>query len=163
MKKFILLIFIASTLVSCNQRPPQWTRAPYLARLDSLRNELLQTDISFSQLCETKGRNAAFIEYADSNATMLRPFHMPVMSRDSIISMFSNHPDSLYKLTWVPIRADVAHSAELGYTFGTYSLEIKDGGKEEGTYCTIWKKHKNQPWKFILDTGNEGLSEEDRK
>jgi hypothetical protein len=30
-------------------------------------------------------------------------------------------------------------------------------GHEEGTYCTVWKKDKDKKWKFVLDTGNEGL------
>jgi ketosteroid isomerase-like protein len=27
----------------------------------------------------------------------------------------------------------------------------------EGTYVTIWKKGQNGNWKFVLDTGNQGL------
>ena len=67
----------------------------------------------------------------------------------------------MYTLTWVPIKADVARSGELGFTYGTYLLTIKNIGKEEGTYCTIWKKDKNHSWKFVLDTGNEGLNAND--
>ena len=27
----------------------------------------------------------------------------------------------------------------------------------EGTYVTIWKKDADGNWKFVLDTGNQGL------
>jgi ketosteroid isomerase-like protein len=28
-----------------------------------------------------------------------------------------------------------------------------------GTYTSIWKKEKNGKWKFVLDTGNEGIGD----
>ena len=133
------------------------------AMMDSLRNDLLKTDIAFSELSEQKGRNAAFAEYAADNATLLRPFSRPLTGRDSIKSMLAMHPDSSYKLTWTPISADVARSGEIGFTYGTYSLDIKNVGKEEGTYATVWHKDSTKTWKFILDTGNEGLSSGEKK
>jgi ketosteroid isomerase-like protein len=162
MKYFLLLVVAAICLNSCNNHeaaPP--SHEVMKARMDSLRNDLLQTDLAFSQLSEQKGRNAAFIAYAAEHATLLRPFSMPITGKDSIVNLLNAYPDSGYTLTWVPIKADVAHSGDLGYSYGTYSLVIKNIGKEEGTYCTIWKKDKNHSWKFVLDTGNEGLNNKD--
>jgi ketosteroid isomerase-like protein len=28
----------------------------------------------------------------------------------------------------------------------------------QGTYCTIWEKNDKGEWRFVLDTGNQGLS-----
>ena len=163
MKYFLLMVAASLGLFSCNRPDPAKHRAERQARMDSLKTELLQADVSFSKLSEQKGRNAAFLEYANENATMLRPFSMPVTGMDTIRQLFKVHPDSEYVLTWVPIRADVARSGDLGFTYGTYSLAIKNiNEKEEGTYCTIWKRDKDQKWKFILDTGNEGLSTQDK-
>ena len=162
MKYYLLLVVAAICLGSCNNHesaPP--SHEAMKAHMDSLRNDLLQTDLAFSQLSEQKGRNAAFVSYAAEHATLLRPFSMPVTGKDTIEKLLSTYPDTSYTLTWVPIRADVAHSGELGFTYGTYSLNIKNIGKEEGTYCTIWKKDKNHSWKFVLDTGNEGLNSKD--
>jgi ketosteroid isomerase-like protein len=161
MKYFLLLVVAAISLGSCNQKPAMPSPEARKARLDSLRNDLLQTDLAFSQLSEQKGRNAAFISYAAENATLLRPYSMPITNKDSIVNLFNAYADSNYALTWVPIRADVARSGELGFTYGTYSLVVKNAGKEEGTYCTVWKKDKNHSWKFVLDTGNEGLTDQD--
>jgi ketosteroid isomerase-like protein len=155
------LFFLAACVVlfSCNNRneDPAKRHEAMKQRMDSLRSDLLQADISFSQLSEQKGRNIAFAEFAAENATVLRPYSMPVSGKDSIIKLLEAHPDSNYKLTWVPIRAEVAHSGEMGFTYGTYALVIKNVGHEEGTYCTVWKKDKDKKWKFVLDTGNEGL------
>lgn len=159
MKYYFLLIVAAITLGSCNNHSePARSPEAMKARLDSLNNDLLQTDQAFSQLSEQKGRNAAFISYAAEHATLLRPYSMPVTGKDTIVSLFNAYADSNYALTWKPIKADVARSGELGFTYGTYTLHIKNVGKEEGSYCTIWKKDKNHSWKFVLDTGNEGLN-----
>jgi ketosteroid isomerase-like protein len=132
------------------------------AMMDSLRNDLLNTDIAFSAYAEQKGRNAAFLEYAADDATLLRPFSMPTTGRDSIAHMLTRHPDTAGVLTWIPISCDVAHSGEIGFTYGTYSVQLKDGNKEEGTYCIVWHKDKGKKWKFILDTSNEGLNSADK-
>ena len=135
-------------------------------RMDSLKSELLKADVSFSQFSVQQGRNAAFSEFADSTAVMLRKFSMPVVGKESIVTIFQNHPDSAYELSWVPLYAGVARSGDLGYTYGIYSLhsklnsgEITGSKNPGGTYCTIWKYDRgSQQWKFILGTGNQGLS-----
>lgn len=164
MKYLFLSSVLLVALAACNtntatntddhkKRTPEERRA----RMDSLRNDLLNTDIAFSRMSEDRGRNIAFLEYADEQATLLRPFSMPVTRRDTIADLFKHHPDTAYTLTWMPISADVARSGDMGYTYGTYTLDRKGKEKSAGTYCTVWKKDKNQQWKFILDTGNEGL------
>ena len=164
--KYYLMVFIAvAVLTACNEKHEgrSMSKEETAAHLDSLKSELLQTDIEFSQLSEQKGRNAAFTEYADSGATMLRPYSMPVVGKNKLMELFSSHPDTSFTLTWVPIYVDVARSGEMGYTYGTYSLE-RDGKASGGTYCTLWKKrHKENKWKFVLDTGNEGVKPEDRE
>ncbi|MDB5284239.1 MAG: hypothetical protein JWO06_3314 [Bacteroidota bacterium] len=163
--KYALLFFLAAvTFCSCNQeKHHKLSKAEMAVRMDSLKNDLLQTDIKFSELSQQKGRNAAFIEYADSGATMLRPNSMPIMGKDSIVNMLALHPDSTHKLSWIPVYAGVARSGDLGYTYGTFVLDITGKGSMRGTYCTVWKKDKDHKWKFVLDTGNEGLSPEDEE
>jgi ketosteroid isomerase-like protein len=165
MKYYFSLFIFSLFIYSCNEKPAHHlTKEQKAARMDSLKSDLLRTDIAFSQLSEEKGRNSAFIEYADSGATMLRRFSMPINGRDSIIGLFGRHPDSTIVLSWIPMYADVARSGDLGYTFGTYSITIKDDGKAEkagGTYCTIWRKDQNNQWKYKLGTGNPGLKAED--
>ncbi len=157
MKNLIFFAIIALGFSACDKGEHHHHKVT-AEMMDSMRNDLLKTDIAFSKLSEEKGRNAAFVEYAADNATMLRPFSRPVTGRDSLKAMLNAHPDSLYKLTWTPISSDVAKSGEIGFTYGTYALEIKGGEHEEGTYATVWHKDTTKAWKFILDSGNEGLS-----
>ena len=159
MKKLLFIALVAISFSACNNNKKCCERQPMTAAvMDSLRSDLLKTDVAFSKMSEEKGRNAAFVAFAADNATLLRPFSRPLTGRDSIQSMLNAHPDTAYKLTWTPISSDVAKSGEIGFTYGTYSLEIKNVGHEEGTYATVWHKDSTKTWKFILDTGNEGLS-----
>ena len=61
-------------------------------------------------------------------------------------------------LTWTPVKADMAASGDLGYTYGTYILKHKDkAGKlvtDYGKYTSIWKKQKDGSWKVVVDMGN---------
>jgi len=162
MKYLVPVVILALTLGACNQpvKKTRLTPEQRAARLDSLKNDLLTTDIAFSQLSEDKGRNAAFTEYADSNATILRAFSMPITGKDTIINLLGTHADTSFKQIWTPISADVARSGDLGYTYGTYYVETKNVDKAGGTYCTVWKKDSSGKWKFILSTGNEGVKPE---
>ncbi len=61
-------------------------------------------------------------------------------------------------LTWKPIKADMAASGDLGYTYGTYVYTAKNKeGKlvaNHGKYTSIWKKQKDGQWKVVVDMGN---------
>ena len=164
MKGIFLCAILGICFCSCNQQPARHHRLSeraIVARQDSLKGDLLKTDLAFSQLAEDKGRNAAFEAYADSSAVMLRKFSMPISGKDAIVKMLSQFPDTAVKLSWIPVYSDVARSGELGYTYGTYTLESKMNVRSAGTYCTIWRRSKTNGWKFLLSTGNHGLRRPD--
>lgn len=61
-------------------------------------------------------------------------------------------------LTWTPVKADMAASGDMGYTYGNYIFKHKDkAGKlitDYGKYTSIWKKQKDGSWKVVVDVGN---------
>jgi ketosteroid isomerase-like protein len=61
-------------------------------------------------------------------------------------------------LTWTPVKAEMAASGDLGYTYGNYifTAKNKDGKVVEnyGKYTSIWKKQKDGQWKVEVDMGN---------
>jgi ketosteroid isomerase-like protein len=163
MKNLFLISIAVLGLAACNMEGPKHhTRTP--AFMDSLRNDLLKTDIAFSKMSEEKGRSVAFESYAADNATILKTYSDPINGKEKLKSLFAAYPDSLYTLTWVPISSDVAKSGEIGFTYGTYQLDLKaDGGHESGTYCMVWHKDTTNNWKYILETSNDGLSAKEMK
>ena len=56
-------------------------------------------------------------------------------------------------LTWTPVKADMAASGDLGYTYGTsvFTEKDKDGKpvRRYGKYVTIWKKQKDGSYRQI--------------
>lgn len=119
---------------------------------------MMKTDREFSDLSRQKGMKHAFIEYIDNEGTLLRPDHLPIVGADAI-DFLSQVNDSSFTLTWAPKAAHVSKSGDLGYTYGVYNLNLPDTILK-GTYVSIWKKQKDGKWKFVLDTGNEGLGDE---
>ena len=61
-------------------------------------------------------------------------------------------------LTWTPVKAEMAASGDLGYTYGNYiyTAKNKDGKlvANYGKYTSIWKKQKDGQWKVVVDVGN---------
>ena len=95
----------------------------------------------------------------DSAGVTLAAHKPPIEGIEAIKKILLSSSDSTYILTWKPLFAKVAASAELGYTYGTYKLTDKKSLKiiEQGTYTTIWQKNSRGDWKAVMDTGNEGL------
>lgn len=151
-KKITVVIFSLIFMFACQNQ----------VDIEKMEEELFQADIDFSDLSKEKGRNFAFITYCADDAVMLAPNNMPIEDKNKIVAKLISRSDSTYSLTWRPAKASVAKSGELGYTYGIWNLETADsiGNKisEQGTYATIWKKNNHGEWKFVLDTGNEGLS-----
>lgn len=143
MKK-IFAGFILFLLIACNKQ----------MNVDT-NKELIMVDSAFSALCKEKGMNHAFLYYVAEDGVMLRPNSMPVIGKNKIVDLFQNN-DSNIEFSWHPLYAMVAKSGELGYTYGTYKIDTGNS-KQKGTYVSVWKKNKNGEWKFVLDSGNEGL------
>jgi ketosteroid isomerase-like protein len=122
---------------------------------------LMNADHAFSNLSAENGMKNAFLEYIDSNGVLLRPNIIPIAGADAV-DYIIGLKDEGYTMTWKPTSAAVAVSGELGYTYGTYLLQpSKKDTVFYGTYVSIWKKQDDGKWKFILQTANEGLGEEE--
>ena len=149
---FPVLIFSLFFMISCKARPKPVVEIT----VDSI----IDADIAFSDMSKEKGMKNAFIEYIDNEGLLLRPDHLPVKGADAI-DFLSQVDDTAYTLSWVPEGAQIATSGDMGFTYGIYNLEIEDTVLQ-GTYVSIWKKQKDGKWKFVLDSGNEGVVEIDQ-
>jgi ketosteroid isomerase-like protein len=146
----ITVILLTLLQTGCNQADRQKRMA----------DELLKIDRDFAHTSVEKGATASFLTYIDDNCVLLRPNRTPVVGREKITEMYST-PDTSFTLNWEPLFADISSSGDLGYTYGIYTVEMDSPEgtivTKEGTYATIWKKDENGNWKFVLDTGNQGL------
>ena len=154
MNKLLLTITAVLMFSSClfKRDRDKETRADAFAKI-----EMMEADRRFSKMSEEKGMKAAFIEYLDSNGVLLRPGRLP--GADAVDFLIQQN-DADYTMTWEPRNGVIAKSGELGYTYGIYAL--RPSAKDTviyGTYVSIWKKEKGGTWKYVLDSGNEGIGD----
>lgn len=121
-------------------------------------DELILKDKQFSEASQKYGKNKAFLMYCHDEATMLVKEHYPIVGKENISKYLHSKEDSGYELRWEPLFADVSESKDLAYTYGIWTFTPTNGENiSQGTYCTIWKCDSKGDWKWILDSGNEGL------
>ncbi len=121
---------------------------------------MIDADKAFSKMSREKGMKKAFIEYMDGEGVLLRPNQYPLIGA-SAIDFLSQISDTSFTLEWEPQKGYIAKSGELGYTYGVYALKPSTADTVlYGTYVSIWKKQPDGSWKFVLDTGNEGIAPE---
>lgn len=148
MKKIFFIAF--AFLGACNQMQNTAVKDESLS--------IMQTDKDFSALSGQKGMRFAFFQYIDTTCVLLRADHDPLkgVRAEQFLELIN---DSLFTITWQPETAIISNSNDLGYSYGKYLLQPRDtSAAEQGTYVTIWKKQPDGKWKFVLDSGNPGLS-----
>jgi ketosteroid isomerase-like protein len=147
---FCVLLFICPLIFfSCDEKKETTTQR-------SSVDEILSTDISFSDMSRQIGMKKAFLQYIDDNdGVLLRPGHLPIVGADAI-DFLSRLSDTSYTLSWRPTKGEISKSGDLGFTYGIYELKMKDS-VYKGTYVSIWKKQNDGSWKFVLDAGTEGI------
>lgn len=120
------------------------------------RAALLAVDAEFSAAAQRIGIGAAFLKYADAEATMLPANEEAVTGVDGIRKQFADLSAGT-TLVWKPFKAEAAASGDLGYTLGTFELHATGAdGKpvvRYGKYCSVWKKQKDGSWKWVVDVG----------
>ncbi len=146
---FFVLIIISIMNFSCIKN----TRS-------AVAGVLLQVDRDFSAMSEKEGMHKAFIAFAADSTVMLRNNFYPLVGREALVRLFSTRSDTAFTLTWEPVFERISEGGDLGYTYGISASLIKATGEvRRGTYVSIWQKQNDGSWKFVLDTGTQGLPE----
>ena len=155
MKNFSILI-LCIAISGCMQNT-QRASGEKTANPDSLRASLLQADKSWSEASQQKGYDHSRPDFAADNGIELNEGEMPLVGKQALTDYVSSHPadDSISKLQWTALKAEVSASGDLGYTYGSYSVRFKTkDGKDTtgyGAYVTVWKKQVDGSWKFLAD------------
>jgi ketosteroid isomerase-like protein len=145
MKKTFSLLLITFLLFSCSEK--KQVADPQV---------LIDADLAFSDYSVKYGIQKAFIEFADDSMVLLKPNRMPIIGKQSLIDSYRGLNDANQVLTWKPAKAIIANSGELGYTYGFWTFVAKND-TTYGKYLTVWKKNASGQWKYLADTGNDGL------
>lgn len=132
-------------------RQPAHTSQPARRNLNLAqeRAALLETDRALLQSEATQGVAAALGARLMSEARLHRDGLLPVVGQTNIRAYLN---DKKWLVNGTPIKADVAQSGDLGYSYGSY--ELQDGARRErGYYVRVWRRVGDR-WLVALDTAS---------
>ncbi|HEV2911883.1 MAG TPA: DUF4440 domain-containing protein [Pyrinomonadaceae bacterium] len=134
-------------------RPSQFRQTSAKVNPERERAALMAMEREFLKKSKAVGVMKAFLDFIDDDARLHRNGMFPQTGKEAFNSYFSGKETGL---VWEPIKADVARSNDLGYTYGSY--EVKGQGAasplEKGYYVRVWKRNRDGKWKVALDTTN---------
>ena len=158
--KFVIDIGIsyekANAPIARWQLPADFNRRKELPKGDvsGLKTKLSEEDNRFSTVAVMKGVVKAYDQFGAEGIRLLRNGAYPIVGMKAAAAVLAARPGHL---SWQPVKADVASSGDLGYTYGNY--EFKGNGTnaeaENGYYMRVWQKQSNGKWKVVLDVFNE--------
>ncbi len=150
MKKMLLVVVGVCALVLGAQSKDKGTATM------SGPAQLIKLEADFNQATAEKGLDGFMSYFADDGVSVQNGGGI-VTGKAAIRESLSPWGQDL-SLTWKPVKAEMAASGDLGYTFGNYVLKTKgkDGkmATQYGKYATVWKKQKDGSWKVAMDMGN---------
>jgi len=108
---------------------------------------LLETEYAFGRRARESVRRA-FLEYLAEDSWVLQPTPKPARP------LYEAANDNADKLEWYPAIADVADSADLGFTTGPWIYTPAAGNRQiHGHFLTLWKCDTACRWRVELDGG----------
>jgi ketosteroid isomerase-like protein len=126
--------------------------------LESERQSLLDAERQFSILSESNSTAEGYARFLDSEARMNRDGTQPYVGSAAIKS----HVSLVKTQTkWVPMKADVASSGDLGYDYGSYESHEPGAttSSEHGYFARVWKRDNKGDWKIAMDTATAAPAE----
>ena len=119
---------------------------------------LIQADTDFCRAAAARGAEG-FVSFFAPDASILPAKSSVVTGIDALREVYRKvWATPGFSLAWKPLKAEMARSGDLGYTFGTYERKYRNAAgetvAETGKYMTIWKKQADGSWKAAVDMGN---------
>lgn len=143
-KQFILVVYVALLPVTL----------AFAAGADE--KAVREADEQWSRAAAAKDLDKTVSFYAD-DAVVLPPNQAAVTTKDGIRNLWKGFLDSLTDISWKTTRVETAKSGDMAYLVGTYEMTMKDGTKDKGKYCEVWKKQADGKWKVTSDMFSSDL------
>jgi ketosteroid isomerase-like protein len=117
------------------------------------RRQLLDVESELSTATQKGNVSDALSKFLADETRMHRDETMPLVGQKAIADYITRQ--NWTRLSYEPIDAGVSQSADLGYTYGKYSLTRKDAAKvEQGYIVRVWKRNNAGNWKLVADIAN---------
>ena len=147
MKPFISCVFGVLLFLSCQSDVDD-------VQLKTFKQEVIETEKAFCQMAAEEGIYAAFLEYADERAVLLRGDQL-VEGKEAIRQFMTLNNIPGAKLEWAPDFVDVSACGDMAYTYGRFTFSLVDSTgqemKQSGIFHTVWKRQEDGTWRFVWD------------
>jgi len=152
----IALYGLAVFTLGCTQQQP----APDTRAADEAA--IRDADAAWSSATATK-QASAMVAYYDAQGSVFPPNAPIATGADAVGKVW----ESLFAIPgfsvgWQPKKVEVARSGDLGYSEGTYELQMNDpkgnAVTDRGKYVVVWKKQADGTWKALADIFNSDLT-----
>jgi ketosteroid isomerase-like protein len=129
------------------------------------RSALFSADEELSAVTASRGVEG-YLSFLADNAALLTG-DQPVLIGKKAIRQYAKDLFAApgHSMVWTPLRAEVASSGDLGYTWGTYESKSAQGkpASRHGKYSSIWKRQSGGEWQVVTtiltsDSGAEPSS-----
>jgi ketosteroid isomerase-like protein len=132
--------------------PGTW-RSKQAVDVKKERRQLLDVESELSTATQKGNVSEALSKFLADETRMHRDETFPLVGQKAIADYIVKQ--NWTSLSYEPIDAGVSQSADLGYTYGKYSLTKKDVAKvEQGYIVRVWKRNNAGNWKLVADIAN---------
>jgi len=145
MKNLFVLLVIIVLVFGCSNNKNK----------EEIKNEVLQAEKDFALMTKEKGITEAFYFFADENAVIKRGNDSLIFGKENIKDYYQKKNYKNTVVTWSPDFIEVSNYGDLAYTYGKFTWKVKtekgDTAKYNGVFHTVWKKQKDNSWKYVWD------------
>jgi hypothetical protein len=106
----------------------------------------IDAERAFASKAQTEGQWTAFRAFAAPDALMFGP---EPTNAHTLLKDAKNPPVAVM---WWPRRSWVSCDAQLAVNTGPW---VRSGGKNSGTFTTVWQRQSDGGWKWLLDHGRD--------
>jgi hypothetical protein len=115
---------------------------------------LLAADRELSAEAASTTTGKALSKYLAADGRLHRDGLFPFVDAKAAKALFSAGKTLLYN--WTPLKADVAASGDLGYTYGSFAArgEGENAQTAKGFYLRVWRRDGRGRWAIVADISN---------
>jgi ketosteroid isomerase-like protein len=120
--------------------------------------EVADAELAFAHDALSLGMRDSFLAHIADDGVLFRP---RAVAGRAALQKDEKRPGLL---AWEPVFADIARSGDLGVTTGpwTFRPSATDSITGYGQFATVWRKHSDGRWHFIVDMGTSNPPPNDK-
>lgn len=113
--------------------------------------KILEAERQFALIAKTIPLADAVANFGSASVRVHRNGHEPGIGAAGAHAVLGG----LGKTTeWVPMGSGISKAADLGYSYGRYTVEGADGNPVKGFFARVWRRLPTGAWRIVADIAN---------